>query len=72
MNKFIGYFLIAAANVVLADETMYDKDGNVFAMTNGWQAGYSYTYDVKIQSELIEIDATAGEWTVISNTNPIP
>ena len=60
------------AEIALADETMYDSEGNEVTGAATWKAGYSYRYDVTIQSELITIKATEAAWTEQTNIVPEP
>ena len=60
------------ATVNLAAEQMYDSEGNEVSGAAAWKEGYSYTYDVAIESQLITINATAATWTEESNTIPQP
>ena len=58
------------AEINLANETMYDANGQAVVMSDGWKAGYSYTYNVAISSSLITIEASAEPWVEVTNTQP--
>lgn len=60
------------AEIALSSEKMYDSEGNEVTGAATWKEGYSYRYDVTIQSELITINATEAGWTEVSNTEPTP
>lgn len=59
------------AEIALANETMYDSEGNEVTGAAAWKEGFSYRYDVTIQSEQITINATEGPWTEQTNTVPL-
>ena len=54
--------------VDLSTKTMYNEEGDEVA--GGWQAGYSYTYNVTIESALITIEATEEPWIELSDVDP--
>lgn len=54
--------------VDLSTKTMYNEEGDEVA--GGWQAGYSYTYNVTIESALITIEATEETWIELSDVDP--